>query len=86
MFKRHIALLLCFALVFSNLQYAQAQSTPSSADFNINQLPVPGTMISLSPAYVPVIAKGLHVHPENPTQWLKEWLIEIEKEITIQDF
>ncbi len=29
-------------------------------------LPVPGTMVNLTPAYVPVIAKGLRVHPENP--------------------
>jgi len=29
-------------------------------------LPVPGTMVNLSPAYEPVLMKGLKVHPENP--------------------
>ena len=29
-------------------------------------LPAPGTMVNLSPAYVPVLVKGLKVHPENP--------------------
>jgi len=29
-------------------------------------LPQPGTMVSLSPAYVPVLIKGLRVHPDNP--------------------
>jgi len=29
-------------------------------------LPQPGTMVNLTPAYVPVIIKGLRVHPENP--------------------
>ncbi len=30
------------------------------------QLPVPGEMMSLSQAYMPVMIKGLKVHPENP--------------------
>ena len=29
-------------------------------------LPAPGTMVNLSPAFVPVLIKGLKVHPENP--------------------
>jgi hypothetical protein len=29
-------------------------------------MPVPGTMVGVSPAYVPVLLKGLHVHPKNP--------------------
>ena len=29
-------------------------------------LPQPGTMVNLSPAYMPVIIKGMKVHPENP--------------------
>src|ERR1700733_5483214 len=32
----------------------------------VSQLPVPGTMVSLSPAFEPVLIKGLKVHPENP--------------------
>ena len=29
-------------------------------------LPVPGTMVDLSPAYAPVMMKGLRLHPDNP--------------------
>lgn len=29
-------------------------------------LPEPGAMVDLTPSYVPVIAKGLKIHPENP--------------------
>ena len=29
-------------------------------------LPAPGTMINLSPAYEPVMIKGLTVHKDNP--------------------
>ncbi len=29
-------------------------------------LPAPGSMVNITPAYVPVIVKGLRVHPENP--------------------
>lgn len=59
MFKRLISSLVCFAFIFSNLQYSYAQ------DFSIDQLPIPGSMISVTPAYVPLTLKGLIVHPEN---------------------
>ena len=29
-------------------------------------LPEPGTMVNLSPAYVPLTITGLRIHPENP--------------------
>jgi len=29
-------------------------------------LPIPGSMVNLSPEYVPLLIKGLKVHPENP--------------------
>ena len=29
-------------------------------------LPVPGMMVTQSPAYMPVMTRGLKVHPENP--------------------
>ncbi len=29
-------------------------------------LPVPGTMVGLTPAFMPVLMKGVRVHPENP--------------------
>jgi hypothetical protein len=36
---------------------------------NLFSLPSPGTMVDLSPAYQPVIVKGLTVHPENPFEF-----------------
>ena len=33
---------------------------------NLLELPQPGTMVNLTPAYMPVMIKGMKVHPENP--------------------
>jgi len=52
-----IAVGLVFAFLGSILQPSYAQKLT---------LPAPGTMVNLSPAYVPVLIKGLRVHPENP--------------------
>jgi len=51
---------ICFIASFASPMRALAQSP---ADLG---LPVPGTMVNLSNAFVPVIIKGLRVHPENP--------------------
>lgn len=32
-------------------------------------LPIPGTMVNLSPAFVPVLLKGMTVHPDNPLKF-----------------
>ncbi len=32
----------------------------------VNELPIPGTMVNLSPTYAPVLMKGIKIHPENP--------------------
>jgi len=56
---RSIVFLLTFSLVFSQpISYAQ-QAT-------VLGLPQPGSMVNLSPAYVPVIIKGIRVHQDNP--------------------
>jgi phosphoglycerate kinase len=55
--KRLIASGLIFAFLGTSLQPVRAQELI---------LPAPGTMVNLSPAYVPVLIKGLRVHPENP--------------------
>jgi hypothetical protein len=39
--------------------------TPIYAQSSIN-LPVPGTMVMRSPAFVPVLLKGMTIHPEDP--------------------
>ncbi len=49
----------CLFLTFLLLPFSQLQ-----ADQIV--LPVPGTMVRLSPAYEPPLLKGIKVHPENP--------------------
>ncbi len=39
---------------------------PSGAYAQALNLPAPGTMVSLTPAYMPILMKGVRVHPENP--------------------
>jgi len=56
MFKRLIASLVCFTFIFNNLQYVQAQ------DSNVNQLPVPGTMVGISSPFASLVLKGLIVN------------------------
>ena len=36
------------------------------AQAGVMGLPQPGTMVELSPAYVPLMVTGLTIHPENP--------------------
>ena len=63
MFKRLIASLVCITFSCSNFQYAQAQ------DFNVNQLPVPGTMVGESAPFAPLALKGLIVNPQKPLEF-----------------
>lgn len=59
MYKKLLSLtvIVCFFLT-TIAPYAHANT--------VLGLPAPGTMVNLSPAYVPVIVKGVRVHPENP--------------------
>jgi len=59
MLRRYIALLVSLSLIAGNYQPVYAQ------DFSIDQLPVPGSMITTTPAFVPLTLKGLIIHPEN---------------------
>src|SRR5471030_416180 len=60
MFRRLIASFVCVAFIVSNLPTVFAQ------EFNVSQLPVPGTMVSVSPSFEPALIKGLTVHQDNP--------------------
>ena len=66
MFKRTISfiVLLSFnlSLIFNPI-YAFAQNGESPF---VASLPVPGTMINLSSSFVPMMIKGIVIHPENP--------------------
>ena len=56
---RSISAILTASLILSPMTgYAQQAS--------VLGLPLPGTMVSLSSAYVPLLIKGLRMHPENP--------------------
>ncbi len=62
MFYRFLCLVLCFSLTFSNTPlYAQ--------DFQINQLPVPGTMVNVSAPFAPLALKGLVVNLQKPLEF-----------------
>ncbi len=70
MFKKLLSLtvILCFFLTsLGPLPQAHADS--------ILNLPAPGTMINLSPAYQPVMIKGLTVHKDNP--FLFDFIVDI---------
>ncbi len=54
-----IAALVSFSL--GNLDPVPMSYAQEAAD-----LPIPGAMINLSPAFEPVLIKGLKIHPENP--------------------
>lgn len=58
--KKIIAIILGLLLAAGPNAAVLAQSNPSLT------LPAPGLMVATSPAYVPVLVKGLRVHPDNP--------------------
>ena len=59
MIKKSLSVILVFTFVASSLMPVPKASAALG-------LPAPGTMVNLSPAYMPVMIKGLKVHPENP--------------------
>ena len=61
--KRLIAIIVTISFIFSNFQTVWAQSAEG---FNINQLPIPGAMVAPSQNFVPVLLKGLVIHPNQP--------------------
>ena len=70
MVKRFVASLVCLTFLFSNLQYVHAQASPATGgDFSVNQLPVPGTMVSASAPFAPLSLKGIVVNPQKPLEF-----------------
>lgn len=47
---------------------AVSLTVPAQAQSVLN-LPQPGTLIGISPAYVPVLLKGMTIHPEDPLRF-----------------
>ncbi len=60
MFRKFLTIILITAFAVSTLTPVRVHAQ------EFLSLPIPGTMVSLSPAYIPVMIKGLRVHPENP--------------------
>ncbi|MCK5581355.1 MAG: UDP-3-O-acyl-N-acetylglucosamine deacetylase [Candidatus Omnitrophica bacterium] len=90
---RIIAAFVCFAFFFTCIlppgqSYAQ--------DIKYLNLPTPGTMVRPSNAFVPVLLKGMTIHPEDPFQFdfivdsgntnLKEDELKIESERLVKYF
>ena len=70
MFKKvlSLAVIVCFSLTtLGPLPKAHADT--------VLGLPQPGTMVNLSPAYEPVIIKGLTVHKDNP--FLFDFIVDV---------
>ncbi len=63
MFKKILASLTGFALLAGSYQPVAAQ------EFNIRQLPVPGTMVEISAPFAPLAIKGLVVNPNKPLEF-----------------
>jgi len=59
--KRVLASFLIIAFSLTSLAPAKVY-----AQGTVLGLPEPGTMVELSPAFAPVLMKGLRIHPENP--------------------
>jgi len=60
MLRRFISTLVTVSFIASYYQPIYAQN------FSINQLPMPGTMVSVSPSVEPALIRGLTVHKDNP--------------------
>jgi hypothetical protein len=70
MFKKTLSLTVIFCFFLTTLgPYPQAHAD------TVLGLPAPGTMVNLSPAYEPVIIKGLTVHKDNP--FLFDFIVDI---------
>ena len=70
MFKKSLSLIVIGCFILTTISpYTQAR-----ADSNIS-LPAPGMMVNLSPAYQPVIIKGLTVHKDNP--FLFDFIVDV---------
>ncbi|MBF0479215.1 MAG: hypothetical protein HQL26_06995 [Candidatus Omnitrophica bacterium] len=62
--RKLISIFLIFTFIFSSInipQYAYAQTAPL--------MPVPGTMVGLTPPFNPPVLKGIKVYPDNPLRF-----------------
>jgi len=69
MFKRSLRLIVIICFFLTSL------GPMSQAHADILNLPAPGSMVNLSPAYQPVMIKGLTVHKDNP--FLFDFIVDV---------
>src|ERR1700745_1432429 len=69
MLKRPLSIFLIIAFLVSSLMPVPARAQ------SLLGLPEPGTLVSLSPAYEPVMIKGLTVHKDNP--FLFDFIVDV---------
>jgi HAD superfamily hydrolase (TIGR01484 family) len=62
-FIKTVCSILIVTFSLSNIQYVQAQ------DFNVNQLPMPGTMVDISSPFAPLALKGMIINPTKPLEF-----------------
>ena len=69
--KRHNSLLYRILSAFITLTFVFTSVLPPGYAQTIStlNLPVPGAMVTPSAAFVPVLLKGMTIHPENPLQF-----------------
>ena len=70
MFKKILSLTISICFLLTTLGPLPKVHADSVLD-----LPAPGTMVNLSPAYEPVIIKGLTVHKDNP--FLFDFIVDV---------
>ena len=64
--KKHNSLLYRTISLIVVLAFLSTSIIPPSYAQSLMNLPVPGTMVMQSPAFVPVLLKGMTIHPEDP--------------------
>jgi len=70
-YKKTVSVLILVFFLFSVIapvHIVYAQNLPSFTPKNLN-LPIPGAMIDLSPAFNPTIMKGIRIFPDNPLKF-----------------
>ena len=62
--RKCVSLVIVVSFMFTSI------ITPANAQaISTLNLPAPGTMVMQSPAFVPILLKGMTVHPENPMKF-----------------
>lgn len=88
MFLRRILsvwVLVSFLGTSLTLPPAYAQSAPIGSAGLLFRLPKPGSRVNLSPAFKPVLIKGLKIHPENP--FLFDFIVDSgDEKLSAEDF